>query len=224
MDNPRKFPRSAEHQTTEECCVRDYNRSPDSFDDLLPSFLEQHSTLNLPIMMLPSCSQSYRSSKKLFSSLVGVMVWFPSASFAQCVEQLKGKTYSELPRSICPSYTDMLLGRFEQKDYGAVICDQPQASYILIQRLLKYTAAGKAVWQVLQIKKVPRLQPQYSLLSVGCRRQNLNDSQTDEPIFALVAPGKAADYSTISAWKIDLKKVTFLSLNPALVSCSDLTL
>jgi hypothetical protein len=175
-------------------------------------------------MTLCSFLQSCQSSKKLFLCLVGVMACFPNASLAQCVEQLKGKTYSELPQNVCPSYTDMLLGRFDQKDYGAVICDRPQASYILIQRLLKYTAGGKAVWQVLQIKKVPRLQPQNSLLSLGCRWQDRNANQPEEPIFALVTPGKAAAYLTISAWKVDLKKVTFLSLNPAQVICNDLSL
>ena len=117
----------------------------------------------------------------------------------------------------------MLLGRFEQKDYGAVICDRPEESYILLQRLLKYTAEGKAIWLVLQIKKVPRLRPQNSLQSLGCQQRNHAVSQATEPIFALVSPGTSPAYSVISAWKIDLKKAAFLRLDPAKVSCSDVS-
>ncbi|MGB8701982.1 MAG: hypothetical protein WCD18_21410, partial [Thermosynechococcaceae cyanobacterium] len=109
----------------------------------------------------------------------GIMAMaFPQGSYAYCgIKQLQGKAYISLPKSLCPKYTDVLLGQTDQRqEYGGVICDRPEGSYILLQKLLKYTDQGKAVWQVMQIKEIIRPTPQSQVKGLGCTLQSASSS------------------------------------------------
>lgn len=150
-----------------------------------------------------------------------VIATWPMLSAAQCITRLKGKTYTNLPENLCPKYTDMLLGRtLKQQEYGSVICDRPEASYILLQRLVKYTQQGKAVWQITQVKPVTKPNAQSFILGTGCRLQPQQTSAIS-PIFALVQSTANSTYQTLSAWQIDLDKESFADLDPQQVICKD---
>jgi hypothetical protein len=148
----------------------------------------------------------------------------PLLAAAQCMEKLKGKIYTNLPTDLCPRYTDMLLGQSPKKqEYGGVICDRPEASYILLQRLLRHTNQGKAVWQIIQVQPISKPNPQSLILGTGCRRhlQPQNTGST-EPIFALVQPISQNTYQTLSAWSISLNKESFAAIDARQVICKDL--
>ena len=147
---------------------------------------------------------------------------WPILATGQCIDKLKGKIYTNLPDNLCPRYTDMLLGRSPQKqEYGGVICDRPEASYILLQRLLRYTNQGKAVWQITQIKPITKPNAQSLVLGTGCHLQPQDTSST-QPIFALVQPIAKNTYQTLSAWSINLSKESFSSLEAQRVICKDI--
>jgi hypothetical protein len=147
---------------------------------------------------------------------------WPMLASAQCMTQLKGKTYTTLPKNLCPQYTDMLLGRtLNQQEYGGVICDRPEASYILLQRLVRYTQQGKAVWQITQVKPITKPNAQSLILSAGCRLQSPQISAIS-PIFALVQSTNNSTYQTLSAWQLDLEKESFADLKPQQVICKDI--
>jgi hypothetical protein len=150
-----------------------------------------------------------------------IATW-PLLATGQCMEKLKGKIYTNLPENLCPRYTDMLLGRSaEKQEYGGVICDRPEASYILLQRLLRYTNQGKAVWQITQIKPIPKPNAQSLVLGTGCHLQT-QDSSPTPPIFALVQPIAKNTYQTLSAWSVNLSKESFSTLEAQRVICKDL--
>jgi hypothetical protein len=151
---------------------------------------------------------------------IAIATW-PLLVTAQCMEKLKGKIYTNLPEDLCPRYTDMLLGRSPKKqEYGGVICDRPEASYVLLQRLLRYTDRGKAVWQIIQVKPIPKPNPQSLILGTGCRHLKLQTSSI-EPIFALVQPISKNTYQTLSAWSINLNKESFAPIEARQVICKD---
>lgn len=148
-----------------------------------------------------------------------VLATWPAFAKRHCMNQLKGKIYTNLPKDLCPRYTDMLLGQTaKQQEYGGVICDRPEASYILLQRLLKQTNQGKAVWQILQVKPVIKPNPQSLILGTGCHQQR---SGPTEPIFALVQPTSNNTYQTLLAWKVSLEQESFADLEPEQVICKD---
>ena len=150
-----------------------------------------------------------------------IATW-PILAAGQCMEKLKGKIYTNLPENLCPHYTDMLLGRSSQKqEYGGVICDRPEASYFLLQRFLRYTKQGKAVWQITQVKSIPKPNPKSLVLGAGCHRQGKGTSPI-EPIFALVQPLPKNTYQTLSAWSVNLSKESFAVLEAQQVICKDL--
>lgn len=159
--------------------------------------------------------------QKLTAAVLGAAILSPTSSLAQCLEQLKGKTYTDLPQSICPNYTDALLGaNAQQQEYGGVVCDHPKVSYILVQKLLNYTAQGKAVWQVVQIKKVSKPQSQSFIMLSGCQLKQ-SGATSEVPIVALVLPGASETFQPLAAWQIDLSKAAFRSLKPQQVVCKD---
>jgi hypothetical protein len=144
---------------------------------------------------------------------------WPILASAQCMTQLKGKTYTTLPEDLCPQYTDMLLGRtLKQQEYGGVICDRPEASYILLQRLVRYTKQGQAVWQITQVKPITKPNAQSLILGTGCRLQPQQTSSIS-PIFALVQSTAGSTYQTLSAWQVNLDKDSFADLEPQQVIC-----
>jgi hypothetical protein len=147
---------------------------------------------------------------------------YPLVAAAQCMDKLKGKIYTNLPEDLCPRYTDMLLGRSPQKkEYGGVICDRPEASYILLQRLLRYTDRGKAVWQIIQVKPIAKPNPQSIIVGTGCRHLQPQSASLIEPIFALVQPISKNTYQTLSAWSINLNKESFAPIEARQVICKD---
>jgi hypothetical protein len=161
--------------------------------------------------------------RRLFTAGGGILIaaW-PLLATGQCMEKLKGKIYTNLPKNLCPSYTDMLLGRSTQKqEYGGVICDRPEASYILLQRLLRYTNQGRAVWQITQIKPITKPNAQSLVLGTGCHLQT-QDSSPTPPIFALVQPVAKNTYQTLSAWSVNLSKESFSTVEAQRVICKDI--
>jgi hypothetical protein len=160
---------------------------------------------------------------RLFTAGGGILIaTWPILATGQCMEKLKGKIYTNLPENLCPRYTDMLLGRSPQKqEYGGVICDRPEASYIMLQRFLRYTNQGKAVWQITQVKPIHKPNPKSLVLGAGCYRQIQGTSPT-EPIFALVQPLSKNTYQTLSAWSVNLSKESFAAIEAQQVICKDL--
>ncbi len=151
-----------------------------------------------------------------------VIATWPMLVAAQCMTRLKGTTYTTLPKNLCPKYTDMLLGRtLNQQEYGGIICDRPEASYILLQRLVKYTPQGKAVWQITQVKPITKPNAQSLILGTGCRLQPQQTSATASPIFALVQTTATSTYQTLSAWQVNLDQESFADLEPQQVICKD---
>lgn len=160
----------------------------------------------------------------LVSGLIGL--GWPIVALGDCletfkVEQLKGKAYTYLPDSLCPRYTDML---FETSNaspqYGGVICDRPEATYILLQELVQHTNSGQAVWKVIQVKSIVHSRPQSFVISMGCR--DIQHASTDDaPIFALVQSAPQSTYQTLAAWKVNLPGASFTDLNPKQVICKN---
>jgi hypothetical protein len=171
-------------------------------------------------MRLSSRSMASQCLPRLISVFFITVILNPVISFADCIEQLQGKAYVNLPQNVCPDYTDILFGRTaQQQEYGGVICDRPHESYILLQKLLNYTQQGKAVWQVVQIKQVAKPSPQSFVMGVGCELKLHNAGQDREPIFALVQPKKDEEYETLAAWKVNLEKSSFSALKAQQVVC-----
>jgi hypothetical protein len=161
---------------------------------------------------------------KLVVAGVGVILVAtgPILGTEHCMEQLRGKIYTNLPKNLCPRYTDMLLGRsIKTQEYGGVICDRPEASYILLQRLLRYTTQGKAVWQIIEIKPIVKPNSKSLILGTGCHLQPQNLSRI-APIFALVQPISKNTYQTLSAWSVSLSKESFEVLEAKQVVCKDI--
>lgn len=172
----------------------------------------------------PFSNASFYFSPKLAAAGLGLAIaTWPILATAQCMNRLKGTTYTTLPKNLCPQYTDMLLGRtLKQQEYGGVICDRPEASYILLQRLVKYTPQGKAVWQITQVKPITKPNAQSLILGTGCRRQPQQTSAAISPIFALVQTTANSTYQTLSAWQVNLDQDSFADLEPQQVICKDI--
>jgi hypothetical protein len=171
-------------------------------------------------MLLLFGSMTFQGLPRLISALLIIVIFNPRLSFAECIEKLQGKVYINLPQDVCPHYTDVLLGsNNHRQEYGGVICDRPKVSYILLQKLRNYTGKGKAVWQVIQIKRVTRSNPQSFIMGVGCQFTTKEASQAKAPIFALVQPGRTEEYQTVAAWKVNLEQASFSALNPQQVIC-----
>jgi hypothetical protein len=172
--------------------------------------------------MLSFGSIIFRGLPRLISALLATLMLNPEVSFAECIEKLQGKAYIDLPQNVCPHYTDVLLNSTDRTpEYSGVICDRAKVSYILLQKLLNYTGQGKAVWQVVRIKRVVRSNPQSFIMGVGCQFATQEGSQAKDPIFALVQPGKTDEYLTLAAWKVNLDQASFSALKPQQVICKN---
>jgi hypothetical protein len=173
-------------------------------------------------MLLSFGYMTFQGLPRLISMLLVTAVLNPEASFAGCIEKLQGKAYINLPQAVCPNYTDILLSStHQQQKYSGVICEQSKVSYILLQKLLNYTGQGKAVWQVVQIKQVPKSNPQSFITGVGCQFKAQDTSQAKEPIFALVQSGNAEEYQVLTAWKVNLEQASFSVLPLQQVICKN---
>lgn len=130
-------------------------------------------------------------------------------------ELLQDQEYSQLPAGVCSGYAENLVGKFAGREYGSLICDRPEASYLLLQKLVGYTDTDKAIWKVIRIEKVPKPGPQEQLVNAGCFSQN----QTPNSIVALVKETNSQPYPTIQAWRTDLASEQFQPLLPDKVAC-----
>ena len=157
-------------------------------------------------------------------SLATCMGLWPSVAWANCIQHLQGKAYTELPPQLCPGYSDLLLGQSGQMDeYGGVICDRPEASYILLQKLVSHNQAGQAIWQIQQIQRVALPNRQATVMSIGCSvLSGAGSTASQLPVFALVEAQTTNTYQTLSAWQVDLASEKFVELPPNQVACQDL--
>ncbi len=157
---------------------------------------------------------------KLLSAILvclGLAVTLPSqASWLQSPELLQGKQYTLLPEGLCTGYSERILGKVNSNEYGGLICEQERASFILLQRLSGYTATGKAIWQVITVKEVPRPTPSDLVMSAGC-----SSNKNARAIFALVKDFKGQPYQAVQAWEADLATEQLKEINPQYVACYD---
>lgn len=146
-----------------------------------------------------------------------------SAAWGETVEQWQGRTYTQLPQNLCPRYTDMLLEDASKPNpYGGVICDRPEATYVLLQKLVRQTDQGQAVWQVLKVKAIRRVTPNSLVVGTNCQaRWSSASAAAVDPVFALVEPTATNTYKTLSAWRVNLSTLSFASLNPQQVTCQE---
>lgn len=131
-----------------------------------------------------------------------------------CINFLQGQEYVELPADFCQGYADTLLGRQGTYEYGSVVCDRPEGSYLFLQRLVKYTAEKKAVWKIIQIKPLAKLQSNELAISQGCYQAD----QKHSAIFAIVREDPKR-LTTTRAWAIDFSIGALIYLDPTTVSC-----
>lgn len=141
----------------------------------------------------------------------------PQVSLANGLTAWTGKQYVELPADLCQGYTDHLWGQRGTQKYGGVICDRPEGAYIFLQRLINYTPAQKAIWEIVQIQALTPLQPDESAVMAGCR--HLDDA--DKPVVAIVTLQAEDTYSTLRAWEINLAAETFMDIEPGKVQCRE---
>lgn len=186
-------------------------------------------------MPLSFCLEVFHHLLKRTPALLGITVLScPAIALADCseqtnlsmagIERLQGQSYVSLPQEVCPQYTDVLLGRFKQQEYSSVVCEHSKNSYILLQKFVKYTEQGKAVWKIVYIKRIPKPSPQSFVKAMGCRINAPDSGQPNVPIFALVKPSRNETYLTLAAWRVDLGQTAFFSLSPAQVVCEDIQL
>ncbi len=145
------------------------------------------------------------------------MIASPREGLASCFSIATGKQYVELPEGLCKGYTDHLFGERNSQEYSGVICDRQEGSYIFLQRLIRYTPDRKAVWKIVQIQSLAKLNPDETALIAGCT--HLKDHST--PVFAIVK-GRGNDiYTTLRAWEVNLAEETFETVDPKQVICRD---
>jgi hypothetical protein len=160
----------------------------------------------------------FRSMKTILSlSLVLTTEVYALNAWGSCIQRLVGKQYVRLPTTLCRNYTDILFGQnLRRQDYGGVVCDRPDGTYMLLQRLVRQRADGKAVWEIVKVQRMkPR--PQYSVVTtLGC-----TVSEKEQPIIAVVLPFNQNQYQTLMAWSVNLERQAFVPLNPGTVLCRD---
>jgi hypothetical protein len=140
-------------------------------------------------------------------------------AMASCLlQQLKGQEYAQLPLDLCEGYTDMLLGQKDDYEYGGVICDRQEGSYVLLQRLVAYNPPHQSIWKILEVQLLPKLQMDELILSEGC--QHLQGSS--DPILAIVRPSHTSNtYQTQKAWTVNLSQAKFHRVKAEQVICRD---
>ncbi|MEO0373331.1 MAG: hypothetical protein AAF329_01650 [Cyanobacteria bacterium P01_A01_bin.17] len=164
-----------------------------------------------PLLWMPSVGASVcLCSFVLGQAALGCRV----SRVAQDVLQLRGQEYVELPAGLCPGYSDALLGKTQAFEYGGVICDRNEASYLLLQRLVGYTPEKKAIWKVVQIRTLARLNNDQQSISATCRHTR----KRKQPVFAVT---EDQTNQVLQAWAVDLERETIRPTRPHLVDCSD---
>lgn len=166
--------------------------------------------------------------KQLLLTLLGLSLsWSSSfsavASPLQPPEALQGQDYSSLPKGFCQGYSESILGTVNGTEYSALICERQQVfdhhqevTYILLQKLRGYTTAGKAIWQVVRVKKVPD-SPEEFVTSLGCSYEK----QDNNLVFALVNSTVSQPSLILQAWQANLSTEQFQPVDPARVICEN---
>lgn len=174
-------------------------------------------------MMIPLLRRSVVPSAMLTSLGLGLSILGSAAlscvisPVAQDILKLRGQDYVELPEGLCPGYSDMLLGKAGRFEYGGVVCDRNEGSYLWLQRLVGYNTEKKAIWKVLQIRGLAQLDDSEQMVSNGC--EHIRDRK--QRIFAVVDTESAPNYKTQRAWAVNLHQETLIPISPRLAVCRD---
>lgn len=137
-----------------------------------------------------------------------------------CLQSWQGQEYVALPADLCSGYADTLLGKQGDYEYGSVICDRKEGSYLLLQRLIRYTTQRKAVWKIVQVKSLSVLNPNELALSQGCRQ-----GKNPHPIVAIVQDNVQDHTAALipqRAWMIDFSAETLIPVNPNTIQCHNI--
>ncbi|NCJ07256.1 hypothetical protein GS597_12215 [Synechococcales cyanobacterium C] len=135
---------------------------------------------------------------------------------ASCLLTLNGKPYVQLPHNLCIGYTDALIGQPSSPEYGTVICDRPENTYLFLQKLVGYTHERQAIWKIVAIQSIGQLSDDLIALSAGCTYK----SGKTAPLVALVQD-HSANYTTHAAWEVNLVQQSFDPIDPSTVICQD---
>lgn len=133
------------------------------------------------------------------------------------VLRLKGQEYVELPAGLCPGYSDALLGKTESFEYGGVVCDRNEATYIFLQRLVGYTPEKKAIWKVVKIRTLAPLNNDQQSIQTTCEQTK----RSKHPVFAVVEETQDASLKVIKAWSLNLKREKIRPARLKYVDCQD---
>ena len=136
---------------------------------------------------------------------------------AKEVLKLKGQEYVELPAGLCPGYSDALLGKHKSFEYGGVVCDRNEASYIFLQRLVGYTPEKKAIWKVVQIRTLDRLDNARQSIHTNCRHTR----KSNHPVFAVVEEPTDSSLKVLKAWRLNLQREKIRPTRRQHVDCQD---
>jgi hypothetical protein len=137
--------------------------------------------------------------------------------WGNCLQRLVGTQYVKLSESLCPDYSDVLFGtNAKQQEYGGVICDRPNVSYVILQRLIQQRQDNQAVWEIVKVKRISR-RKQQSVMSMGCSLK----SQPPQPIVAIVSTASAERGKVQTAWRIDLNRESFIPVDAQQVNCQN---
>jgi hypothetical protein len=137
---------------------------------------------------------------------------------SQDVLRLRNTEYVDLPAGLCPGYSDTLLGKTQRFEYGGVVCDRTEGSYLFLQRLVGYTAKKKAIWKIVQIRAMSQIKEDERVVSVGCE----HTQNRDQFVFAVVETSNAPQYKVLRAWAIDLEQERLKPMPTKWVACGDL--
>ncbi|MGB7414770.1 MAG: hypothetical protein WA902_11240 [Thermosynechococcaceae cyanobacterium] len=133
------------------------------------------------------------------------------------VLRLRDTEYAELPEGLCPGYSDTLLGKTQQFEYGGVVCDRTEGSYIFLQRLVGYTPQKRAIWKIVEIQRLAQTKDNERVVSAGC----IHTQKSNQPIFAVVETSQAPNYKVLRAWAIDLEQEQLKPMPSKWAACTD---
>jgi hypothetical protein len=142
-----------------------------------------------------------------------------SSSISQEVtpSSLQGLEYVRLPPKLCSGTSASLIGKLQNDQYGYLICQQESSSYILIQKLIGYSATEQSIWKILNITQLAKLNSEEFVIQLGCRHLDLKKST----IFAIVKQVNTGDLAVIKAWRVNLVREKLEKVNPQKVVCSN---
>ncbi len=170
----------------------------------------KHLTLQIPPVV---CTSVLLGTFLLGPAALGCAV----SKAAQEVFRLRGKDYVDLPAGFCPGYSDTLLGKGKEYEYGGVVCDRTEGSYIFLQRLVGYTEERKAIWKVVQIKNLSQIKENERVVLKGCEHAK----DPNKTVMAVIETSKAPNYRTLRAWSANLDRETVRPMQAKLAICRE---